>query len=305
MGALRYGYYTYRSRHDRAFTKSGRNRFWHRVVTKTKYKVEILYRSCSLPEILKKEYDFILLYGRRDLKTGTLVNLKPGGGDYNKGFKHSEKTKQKFRSRIRPKGGDCSFSKPIFVYSNKTGVFLKEYRGAPDICEELKIPHRSQIYECASGKNKSHYAFGYLFYYSYMGEKVPIYKTRVNLPIGPIYCFDMNYNFIKEYATIQEASLDTQISISKLSNCCKSGRCAYDLYWKCANSPPFNRGGRKFLYLYHLNGTSLTFNSIEECARYFGLKEGGSFRKIIDTGKRRITGKMSGYVIYSQPIEIN
>ncbi len=72
---------TKRSEYARAHTKAKRERsaFWHRIVNKTEYKIEILMESDDYELIKKKEIEFIALHGRRDLGKGTLCNLTDGG----------------------------------------------------------------------------------------------------------------------------------------------------------------------------------------------------------------------------------
>jgi hypothetical protein len=67
--------------YKRAFEKSktGRSIFWHNVVNKSNYEVEILIDNLSWQQACEKEKEFILLYGRKDLKTGCLVNMTIGG----------------------------------------------------------------------------------------------------------------------------------------------------------------------------------------------------------------------------------
>lgn len=63
----------------RAYKKDGRNRIWNHIVNKTKYRVEIILEDLTVEEAENKEREFIKLYGRIDLKTGTLSNLTVGG----------------------------------------------------------------------------------------------------------------------------------------------------------------------------------------------------------------------------------
>jgi hypothetical protein len=67
------------SNYKRAYTKKGRNDFWNRIVNKTDYEVEILIDGLSWEQACEKEKEFIKLYGRKDLKSGTLSNLTDGG----------------------------------------------------------------------------------------------------------------------------------------------------------------------------------------------------------------------------------
>ena len=64
---------------DRAFTKHKRSIFWEKIVSKTDYRVEILFDDLTWEEACEKEKEFIQLYGRKDLGLGSLVNLTDGG----------------------------------------------------------------------------------------------------------------------------------------------------------------------------------------------------------------------------------
>jgi hypothetical protein len=68
------------SRLKRAFEQSRRNKYWYNITNKTDYEVDILIDDLTWEEACEKEKEFIELYGRRDINTGTLVNLT-GGGD--------------------------------------------------------------------------------------------------------------------------------------------------------------------------------------------------------------------------------
>jgi len=64
---------------ERAYTKRNRNKIWNQIVNKTDYEVEILFDNISWEDACKKEYEFINLYGRIDINTGSLCNLTNGG----------------------------------------------------------------------------------------------------------------------------------------------------------------------------------------------------------------------------------
>ena len=71
------------SNYKRAYTKHHRNIHWNNIINKTEYSVEILVNNMSWEEACELEEFLILLYGRIDLKTGTLVNLTNGGDGRN------------------------------------------------------------------------------------------------------------------------------------------------------------------------------------------------------------------------------
>jgi hypothetical protein len=80
---------------DRAYEIKGRTRAWKNI-SKKGYDVEVLFNDLSWEEACEKEKEFIALYGRRDKKAGTLVNMTDGG-EGTVGYRHTDKTKEKCR----------------------------------------------------------------------------------------------------------------------------------------------------------------------------------------------------------------
>jgi hypothetical protein len=80
---------------DRAYETKGRTRAWKNI-SKKGYDIEVLFNDLSWEEACEKEKEFIALYGRRDKKTGTLVNMTDGG-EGTVGYRHTVKTKEKCR----------------------------------------------------------------------------------------------------------------------------------------------------------------------------------------------------------------
>jgi len=101
---------------SRAYQKAKRNRYWNNVVNKHGYKVDILYTDICYELALQKEKELVLLYGRRNIKTGCLVNLTDGGlgslgykptkealekiSATSKGRKWNEEQKMRWRSKM-------------------------------------------------------------------------------------------------------------------------------------------------------------------------------------------------------------
>lgn len=80
------GRYQKKWKYSRAYSSKNRNPHWHNIVKSNNgmYKSEILFDEMTELVIKDKEKEFIKLYGRSDLKLGTLCNLTDGGeGTYN------------------------------------------------------------------------------------------------------------------------------------------------------------------------------------------------------------------------------
>jgi len=79
--------------------KCDRSLFWFKITEKTNYRIDILLDNLTKQEAVKKEIEFIKLYGRKNLKTGSLVNLTDGGDGVNN-IKWSEDSKNKLRLKM-------------------------------------------------------------------------------------------------------------------------------------------------------------------------------------------------------------
>jgi len=155
-------------KYKRAYKKIQRNIFWNRIVNKTDYEVEILIDDLTWEEACEKEKEFISLYGRRDLKSGTLVNLTNGGegmlgsivkdetkiklSKANKGFKHSEETKKKMSlSRLGKKHSQETKNK---ISQNKLNITEETRRKLSEANRGKKLSEeqKKKISESKKGK---------------------------------------------------------------------------------------------------------------------------------------------------------
>jgi hypothetical protein len=123
----------------RAYSNLGRNKIWHGITSRTGYDVEIIYATNDRKEIDKKEIEFIKLYGRIDIGTGTLCNLTSGGdGQYEV---TSEALKKGVEKRIM-NGTYLSVglknSRPVHTY-DKDGKYLKSYISKRECAKDLMI----------------------------------------------------------------------------------------------------------------------------------------------------------------------
>jgi hypothetical protein len=172
---------------SRPFSKSYRNKFWHEIVAKTEYEVDILLDDLTWCEALEKEKEFISLYKRIEFG-GVLCNMTDGGigglgviATTEKRLKISaaskrngisketrEKMAAKLRGRPQPewqrkilseaaKNRKIKFSNPILQY-DLNGNFIKEFINISQCQKELNI---NNIPKVLSGERKS--AGGFFF----------------------------------------------------------------------------------------------------------------------------------------------
>ncbi len=135
---------------SRAFDFKSRSDFWKRTFKKYGIKVQILHKKVKWSEACKLEKELIRFYGRRDLKTGTLVNLTPGGEgvignslsyeqklhlrNINLGKKHKESSKLKLSKSVQQfnLNGDLIETYTSMKQAQElTGV---NFRGISEVC---------------------------------------------------------------------------------------------------------------------------------------------------------------------------
>jgi hypothetical protein len=63
----------------RPYIVHNRGNWWKRIVAKAGYRVDILFENLSWVEACAREIALIEFYGRKDLGTGTLINMTDGG----------------------------------------------------------------------------------------------------------------------------------------------------------------------------------------------------------------------------------
>ena len=60
-------------------SKQNRNKYWHNIIEKYGYEVQVLKNDLSWEDSIELEILLISWFGRKDLKLGTLVNMTDGG----------------------------------------------------------------------------------------------------------------------------------------------------------------------------------------------------------------------------------
>jgi hypothetical protein len=95
----------------------------------TEWKSEIILSDLTREIAEEKEKEFILLYGRKDLKKGTLCNLTDGGTG-GLGLKHTEESKKKMKGKIPHNKNKSKWDslEPMIINLIKNGLSESEIK---------------------------------------------------------------------------------------------------------------------------------------------------------------------------------
>ncbi len=215
----------------RAYSTRDRSKFWKRIVDKCGFEVEILFDNISYEMAIRKEIEFILLYGRKDLKSGILCNMTNGGeglcgykfpderkkylskkysGELNPfyGKKHSPETIDKFkyiaknRTEETYKKISISNSNKIMPKETKLKISLatigeKNHFYGKKHSEETKL----KISEMCKGRTR--------------GEDIK-HKMSLNSPTSKKICKIIEGKLV-EYTSIRDASRKSGINRNRLN----------------------------------------------------------------------------------------
>jgi hypothetical protein len=110
---------------NRPYQKYKRNNYWKNIINMTEYRVDILFDDLTWEEACEKEKEFIQLYGRKNLGTGTLVNMTDGGeGSLNR--RHTEESKLKISKAHSGENNHFYGKKFTQEHKDKISKSLKE-----------------------------------------------------------------------------------------------------------------------------------------------------------------------------------
>lgn len=134
---------------------SKRNSIWIKIYNKTSIDIEILIEGLSKEEASIKEQEFISLYGRKDLGTGTLCNLTDGGdGIWN--CVRSKETKEKLRQKKLGSNNHRYGTIQSEETKIKRGIYIKGR-----VCSKEK-KHKQSLSSIESGQAVSTEVFDYI-----------------------------------------------------------------------------------------------------------------------------------------------
>lgn len=145
------------SEYKRANEKARRNNIWKKIVSKSYYEIEILFDNITYDEAKVKEVEFISLYGRIDLNTGTLSNMT-AGGDGTLNMVYTAEYRKKLSDKAKAK-----------VLTEEQKEKLRKFRlGVPSTAEV-----RAKISKALSGRKLSEKHIKHLK--NRIGERNPMF----------------------------------------------------------------------------------------------------------------------------------
>lgn len=180
-----------------------RNRI-KKILNQNKYPIiKIVFESENEQEVFNKEKELIKIYGRRDLKTGSLTNLTEGG-EGSSGYIFTAEARQKISKRVSGTGN------PMYGKNHtlETKKIISECR------KNYPVYHHTEKWKSYLRSPES-----YLI-------KLNIIKSK------SIYQIDFNGNVIKIWSSEGEAARFLNINKSNISSCAKHKYRSYmNFYW--------------------------------------------------------------------------
>jgi hypothetical protein len=153
------------NRYKRAHERARRSDLWKKIVAKTNYEVEILMDGIPWNIAKQRESEFIKLYGRKDLGTGTLANMTDGG-DGTLGKPITEEYRMKLSRAAKNR-----------VISEDQKNKLREISLKRNFTEEQKIAISEKISKIHKGRKLSQHHIG-IMSARMQKEKNPMYGKK-------------------------------------------------------------------------------------------------------------------------------
>lgn len=202
----------------RARDKTNRNRFWKNIANTTDYTIEIPFKNMPEKALYSKEIELILCYGRRDLKTGPLCNLRKGGPEGNPYAPNSEENRNK--TSIRQKG------KPLHpnIIAGRDKYWEEYKKNKPPKPPKVYKPKPKKEKQPVSLETRQKMSNNMKLKIQQNPEVIEklLQGARLNAKKSrkPVIQFDLNGKLIKRWNSMHEAFL-AGFSKRRISNCCK------------------------------------------------------------------------------------
>ena len=188
----------------RPFNKYNRNKYWHNIINKTNYNIEIIAENLDWDTACELEMLLISEYGRKDLGLGLLCNMTDGG-DGITGFKHSEETKLKIKKFTKERMSNPEYLQKMInnnigsKRSEETKLKMRNSQLGKRVSEETK--NKLRIHNTGKNHNEETKLK--------VSLNNPRRKEIINVITGIIY------NSITEAAKLENISLSSLIHYLK------------------------------------------------------------------------------------------
>jgi hypothetical protein len=208
----------------RATDKSNRNEWWHNVVNKHGYVVEIVHTELTEEQSKLYETKYINQFGRKDLGLGELVNLTDGG-EGRKNYQFSDDSREQMSQIHTKKSGH-----KIYIYNVYTEdvLFFESKRVA---CKHLK--NIGVITQRKTLKDKTFLHNGeYLISNTELTqeEKVNLLKQSKQVKLKVIQ-LDKHFNIVNEFESLRDAVRNYGVCVSSVLDSKKIHKSAFGYYW--------------------------------------------------------------------------
>jgi hypothetical protein len=214
-------YNTYKKEYCRAFSYHDRNSIWNKIISKTDYKVEIIFESNDYDLIKIKEKEFIKLYGQIFNNTGNLSNISIGGDGNCSPFPESSKEKLSV-SQIKRVGRGIVILDLNQNYITTTNSIVEAHK--------ITKVKTGNIISCCKNQRKCK-KFIFIYKEDYKKEKDYLYK----LYYTPVLMLDCNTSkTLKEFYSLDQAlEFLNKKGSSAIGNCLRGkAKTAFSYKWK-------------------------------------------------------------------------
>lgn len=225
----------------RPYSAHHRNRYWkHIVKSDDGFIVDIRFDGISRELAYHFEKKYISFFGRVNYdKNGILVNCGIGG-EGSSGFKVSEEVKERISNTLKKKFEDKEFKEEFirkrsgWKHSEETKLKMSLNTGARS---EKEIQRKRELllnglHPFSQNKGERHPFFGKKQSDSAKEKIGNANRGRIAVNKKPIMKYSLDGVLIKEYDSINQASLDNKCSNSSISQACSGKKTLKGFVWK-------------------------------------------------------------------------